>query len=228
MCITDTRMLQVTQMSAVDWCRISGISAVRVSVIHINTIDHMNFKKDILLIDTEFTGFDLQKHELLQLAGVLLDKKTLKEKKHFNSYIKPTPARWKYREQEAMEVNRITYEQIKNAPSLSKVIKEFDKTFGHDVILAAYVGYNDKRFLLESYRRASVPFKFDYHYFDIWGLLYGYLARHDKLTSKKHVPGFGMETLMKHFDIEIPTTLHDALTDCRCEAEVLREVMKEL
>ncbi len=188
----------------------------------------MNFKKDILLIDTEFTGFDINKHELLQLAGVLLDKKTLKEKKHFNSFVKPTPSRWKFREKDAMEVNRITYDQIKDAPTLTEVIKKFNKTFGHDVILAAYVGYNDKRFLLESYKRAGVDFKFDYHYFDIWGLFYAYLASKNKLTSKKHIPGFGIEMLMKDFKIEIPTTLHDALTDCRCEAEVLRRVMKEL
>ena len=35
----------------------------------------MNFKKDILLIDTEFSGFDIDKHEILQLSAVLLDKK---------------------------------------------------------------------------------------------------------------------------------------------------------
>ena len=41
----------------------------------------MNFERDILLIDTEFTGFDIDKHEIIQLAAVLLDKKTLKEKR---------------------------------------------------------------------------------------------------------------------------------------------------
>jgi DNA polymerase III epsilon subunit-like protein len=188
----------------------------------------MNFKKDILLIDTEFTGFDLNKHELLQLSAVLLDKKTLKEKKHFNSYIHPTPARWKKRTPAAMAVNRITYEQIKDAPTLKETIKKFNSTFGHDVILAAYVGYNDKRFLLESYKRAGMEsaFKFDYHYFDLWSLFYGHLAAHNQLTSKKDFSGFGLEMLMKRFKIEIPTTLHDALTDCRCEAEILRKIMK--
>jgi DNA polymerase III epsilon subunit-like protein len=187
-----------------------------------------NFKKDILLIDTEFTGFDINKHELLQLAGVLLDKKTLKEKKHFNSFVRPTPARWKHREKDAMAVNRITLEQIKDAPTLKEVIRKFDKTFGHNVIQAAYVGYNDKRFLTDSYKRAGVKWQFDYHFFDIWGLFYGFLAARNMLTSKKNFSGFGMEMLMKHFKIEIPTTLHDALTDCRCEAEVLRRVMQEL
>lgn len=188
----------------------------------------MNFKKDILLIDTEFTGFDMNKHELLQLSGVLLDKKTLKEKKHFNSFIRPTPARWKQRTKGAMEVNRITYEQIKDAPTLTEVIKKFDKFFGHDVILAAYVGYNDKRFLMESFKRAGVEWKYDYHYFDIWGLFYAWGAVKGILNSKKDFAGFGMEHLMKHFKMEIPTTLHDALTDCRCEAEVLRRIITEI
>ena len=188
----------------------------------------MDFKRDILLVDTEFTGFDLEKNELLQIAGVLLDKKTLKEKKHFNSFVKQSPGRWKHRNLESMDVNRITWEQVKNAPSLPLVIKKFNKTFGNNVILAAYVGYNDKRFLMDAYKRAGVAFKFDYHYFDLWGLFYGYLASKNLLKSKKDFAGFGLEFLMKHFKIEQPTTMHDALVDCRMEAEVLRKVMKEL
>lgn len=188
----------------------------------------MDFKKDILLIDTEFGGFDINKHELFQLAGVLLDRKTLKEKKSFNSFIKPTPGRWKNRQADAMAVNKITLEQLKDAPALKQVITKFDKTFGHDVILAAYVGYNDKKFLLESYRRAGVKWQFDYHYFDIWGLFYAYLAGKNKLKSTKDFAGFGMEYMLKDFKMQVPTTLHDALTDCRIEAEVLRRIMKEL
>jgi DNA polymerase III epsilon subunit-like protein len=186
----------------------------------------MDFKKDILLIDTEFSGFDLNKHELLQLAGVLLDHKTLKEKKHFNSYIRPTPGRWKNRQADAMAVNKITLGQLKGAPSLKQVISEFDKTFGHNVMLAVYVGYSDKKFLLESYRRAGVKWQFDYHYFDVWALFYSYLATKNKLKSVKDFAGFGMEYLLKDFNMAIPASLHDALTDCRTEAEVLRKIVK--
>jgi DNA polymerase III epsilon subunit-like protein len=188
----------------------------------------MDFTKDILLIDTEFTGFDMDKHELLQLAGVLLDKKTLKEKKHFSSFIKSSPARWKNRNAAAMAVNKITLKQITEAPTLKQVISKFDKTFGHNIILAAYVGYNDKRFLLESYKRSGVKWEFDYHYFDIWAVFYAYLAIKNKLDSKKDFAGFGMEYLLKDFGMQIPATLHDALTDCRTEAEILRRVIENL
>ena len=184
----------------------------------------MNFHKDILLIDTEFSGFDIGKHELLQLAGVLLDKKTLKEKKAFSSFVRPT--RWPNRDRTCMAVNKISHDTVKDAPSLKEVIKLFNQTFGHNLILAAYVGYNDKRFLLEAYRRAGVKWQFDYHYFDLWGLFYAQLAKKNQLKSKKDFAGFGLEYLIKKLRIKIDQSqLHDALVDCRVEAEVLRKIM---
>lgn len=187
----------------------------------------MNFKKDILLIDLEFSGFDLTKHEVLQIAGVLLDKKTLKEKKVFSSFVKPT--KWKTRDLESMAVNKITWDMVKDAPSLSEVIKEFNEVFGYNVILAAYVGYNDKRFLMEAYRKAKVKWQFDYHYFDLWGLFYAFLAKNNSLKSKKDFAGFGIESMIKMFKIKVDEKdLHDALVDCRTEAEVLRRVTSKL
>lgn len=186
----------------------------------------MNFKKDILLIDTEFSGFDLGKHEILQLSAVLLDKKTLKEKKFFSSYVKPR--RWKTRDRASMKVNKITLEMLKDAPELKQVLKKFDRTFGHNVIQAFYVGYNDKRFLLESYRITGIKWKFDYHYFELWGLFYPYLAAKNRLKSVKNFAGFGIESMLKMLKVKKPINLHDALVDCRVEAEILRKVMKEL
>ena len=185
----------------------------------------MNFKRDILLIDLEFSGLDTSKNEILQLAGILLDKKTLKEKLYFSTYVKPE--KWKNRDSESMRVNKITYKMIKDAPKLKDVIKKFDKTFGHNVILAAYVGYNDKKFLMEAYNKSKVKWQFDYHYFDLWGLFYPYLAKKNQLTSKKDFAGFGMESMIKMFKIKIDkNNLHDALVDCRVESDVLRRVLK--
>jgi DNA polymerase III epsilon subunit-like protein len=188
----------------------------------------MNFKRDILLIDTEFSGFDVpKKHDLLQIAAILLDKKTLKEKKFFNSYVKP--AKWKSRDLASMKVNRITWDMVKDAPSLRQAIKKFNRSVPHNVIQAFYVGFNDKRILLDAYSRAGVKWPFDYHYFDLWALFYGYLAKHDKLKSKKDFAGFGLEHLTQTLKIDInKNQMHDALVDCRLEAEVLRKVIKQV
>ena len=183
-----------------------------------------NFKKDILLIDTEFSGFDLKKHELLQIAAILLDKKTLKEKEVFSSFIKPT--RWNKRDKESMKVNNITYDSVKDAPSLKQVINTFDKTFGHNVIQAFYVGFNDKRFLMDSYKRVGIKWQFDYHVFDLWPVFYAHLAKKNQLKAKKYFAGFGLEFLIKKFKIKLKESkLHDALTDCRVSAEILRKII---
>jgi CBS domain-containing protein len=183
------------------------------------------FTKDILLIDAEFTGLDPKKHDLIQLAGVLLDKKTLKEKKYFTSYIKPT--RWRNRDPKSIEISKLTWETLKDAPKLENVIKEFDRLFGHDVTLAYYVGILDIVYLLEAYKKAKLPWKFDYHSFNIWGLFYPYAALRTRLNNKDQFAGFSIEDLMAHFEIT-SAPLHDALVDCRVEAEVLRRIMQEL
>jgi DNA polymerase-3 subunit epsilon len=188
----------------------------------------MNFKRDILLIDTEFSGFNFpKKHDLLQIAAVLLDRKTLKEKKFFNTYVRPT--KWKSRDPESMDINKISWETVKDAPTLSHAINKFNRAFPKNIIQAFYVGYNDKRILLEAYKKADLKWPFDYHYFDLWALFYGVLAKNNQLKSKKDFAGFGLEYLIKKFKIKInKNQLHNALVDCRIEAEVLRKVIKQM
>jgi inhibitor of KinA sporulation pathway (predicted exonuclease) len=51
------------------------------------------FNKDILIVDIEASGLDAERYELIQLAAIQLDKKTLKPKQEFASYIRPK--KWK-------------------------------------------------------------------------------------------------------------------------------------
>jgi DNA polymerase III epsilon subunit-like protein len=186
----------------------------------------MNFKRDILLIDTEFSGFDFpKKHDLLQIAAVLLDRKTLKEKKYFSSYVRPN--HWKNRDRESMKVNKISWDMVKDAPTVAEAVIKFNRAFPHNVMQAFYVGYNDKRILLEAYRQAKIKWPFDYHYFDLWALFYGVLAKNNQLKSKKDFAGFGLEYLIKKLKIKIDKKqMHNALVDCRIEADVLRKILK--
>ncbi|MCL5667371.1 MAG: 3'-5' exonuclease [Patescibacteria group bacterium] len=185
----------------------------------------MDFKKDLLLVDLEMTGLDASRHEIIQMAALLLDKKTLEEKEAFNSYIKPR--HWKRRDPQSMKVNRITWEQLKNAPSLQKAIGDFDLLFGHDVVLSYYGGPVDMDFLRAAYKKIHKKFKFDYHYFNLWGLFYGYLAARNKLKNKKKFTGFALDDFMEDFKIK-SSSRHDALEDCRIEAEILRKVIANI
>lgn len=188
---------------------------------------YMDFKKDLLLIDLETTGLNVNRHEVIQLAAVLLDRKTLKEKRFFNSFIKP--AKWKNRNRESMKVNGIIREQLKDSPTLKSVINKFNKLFNpKKSILSYYSGVLDIVFLQEAYRKLRKNFPFDYHYLNLWPVFYVALAKQNQLKNRKEFAGFGLEDLAKRFKIKIQGVRHDALYDCRLEAEILRRVIKRL
>ncbi len=182
------------------------------------------FHKDILIIDVESTGLDYQKNDLIELAGVLLDKKTLKEKKHFRSFIKPE--HWRNRDPEAMAVNKITWEDLAKAPSLRTVINTFQKKFGTNVILAPYGTIMDTAMLRVAYKKIGKQYPYDYHVFDVWPLCYTYMAKKKLLVNKKRFSGFSLNDIANHFKIKVPSNRHTALADCRLEAEVLRKLVK--
>ena len=187
----------------------------------------MNFHKDILLIDLESTGLDPIKHEIIQLAAILLDKKTLKEKKFFTTYVRPI--KWKTRDPEAMQVNKISYEQLKLAPKLDAVIAEFHALFdARKVIISHYGGPLDMDMLRAAYKKTGKKFEFDHHYFNLWALFFSYVSAHEKIFKKNKFTGFGLDDFIRYFKIRLPEDRHDALTDCRVEAEVLRKVMVAL
>ncbi len=182
------------------------------------------FNKDILIVDIEATGVDFNKHELIELGAVLLDKKTLKQKKSFQSFIKPK--RWKDRDPEAMAVNNISWDALKKAPSLKSVLQKFESTFGTDVIIAPYGTILDTALLRVSYRESKMAYTFDYHVYDIWPLAYTYMAKNNLLTNAERFSGFSLEDIAKHFKIPTPQDRHTALSDCRLEAAVLRKLIK--
>jgi DNA polymerase-3 subunit epsilon len=184
------------------------------------------FKKDLLVLDIESTGLDFHKHEIIQMAAVLLDKKTLKEKKRFESYIKPR--KWANRDPEAMAVNKIPWEALKSAPDMKTVLKQFQKTFGTKVTIAPYGTILDTLMLRVAYQQSHLKYEFDYHIFDIWPLLYTYLAKKNLLKNKKRFAGFSLDDAAKHFRIKIPADRHTALTDVLVEAEVLRQILKRI
>jgi len=188
------------------------------------------FKKDILIVDIEASGLDANKYELIQLAAVLLDKKTLRVKQEFASYVKPQ--HWEKRSRPAMAVNKIKKEDLLRAPTIQTVIKEFNKMFPPTkVIFAHYGGVIDIDYIRSAFRKAGRQFPYhpyDYHFFDLWSVCHAYAAAHKQLKNRKRFTGFGLDDLAKHFKVKIPGKRHDALTDCLVEAEVFRKIMLEL
>ncbi len=184
------------------------------------------FPRHLLLLDLETTGTDERVHEIIQLSAVLLDRKTLREVKHFSSYAKPV--RWAKREREAMAVNKLTPAELRNAPALANVLRSFSRAFKPaEVVLCHYGSSLDINFLKNAFRDNRLPWRFDYHYFNLFGLFWTYLALKRDLKNRDRFTGFSLEDLMGRFGI-VSKNRHDGLEDCRVEAEILRRVMGDL
>lgn len=183
------------------------------------------FNKDLLLIDIEATGLDPHKNEIIQIAAVLLDKKTLREKISFVSYVKPE--NWRNRNPESMAINNISYAMVKDSPTLAKTLATLQRKFKlNEVIIANYGPILDIEYLKAAYRKLKKPYPFEYHVFNIWPLCYTYAASHKLLKNRSRYSGFSLEDLMKHFKIKAENR-HDALVDCRVTADVLRHIIKK-
>ncbi len=182
------------------------------------------FNKDLLLVDIEATGLDPHKNEIIQIAAILLDKKTLREKKSFVSYVRPE--NWRNRNPESMAINNISFAQVKHSPTLKATLASLHKKFDlNKVIIANYGPILDIEFLKAAYRKLKKPYPFEYHVFNIWPLCYTYAAKHGLLKNRQRYTGFSLEDLMRHFKISAENR-HDALVDCQVTAEVLRQIIK--
>ena len=184
------------------------------------------FNRDILVIDLEATGLDSTKHEIIQIGAVLLDKKTLKEKSNFSTYVKPK--KWRAKDPEAMKVNKITWDLVKDAPSLKSSLIKLEKYFpSNKVVIANYGSVFDIEFLKKGFRDINRKYPYEYHVFNIWPLCYTYAAKHKLLKNSKRFTKFRLEDLARHFKLTFENH-HDALVDARIEGQILQKIIKTL
>lgn len=178
----------------------------------------MKFKRDILMIDFETTD-GRPPHALpIQLAAILLDKDTLKEKKEFSSYIKQDLSKADPRSLQIHGINQI---QLDDAPSQNEVMQKFLDEFGTEVLLACWTTPLDTRMLEIMMEGIGHNFmEYNYHIIDLWPLAYIHCVKQDKGEL------FNSNAIFSEFGLS-DRGHHDALEDCRHTAEVLRKLVFE-
>lgn len=92
-------------------------------------------KSKIICIDIETTGLNKETEEILQVAIINGRGKTL-----YNSYIRPDKKRtW----QQAEEINKISWQAVKNAPTLRHEKRKIERILKRAGLI---IGYNLKKF----------------------------------------------------------------------------------
>ena len=176
------------------------------------------------IVDLETTGVDPVRHEIVQLARVVIDtvEQEIIPRLTFVAYIKPT--RWRNREREAMEVNRLTLAKLKaEGADLCPTLRAFcwGPDWGNTVLAGWGVSF-EERFLRAGFKETSRAFPFPFQTIDIRSM--AQLGRARRGKSKL----LGLRDAGERLGVTVnPDQLHDALYDATITAEIALQLLKK-
>lgn len=167
--------------------------------------------------DLECTGLEPERHEIIQVARVVIDTvdKIMIPGLTMSEYIQPT--RWDQRDQKAMEVNGLTIGKLQAEGISAKLALE---DFGRDInwnetVLAAWGADFETKFLRDAYQRIDRVVPFTYKVIDVRSL--GHFPR-AKLGFTEYL---GLGESCDYFGVPFDGgRAHDALYDATKTAEL--------
>ena len=160
----------------------------------------------LVFVDLETTGLDVERHGIIEI-GCIFETHGKREADDFQSLANPGDVDFS---QEAAEVHNIRHETITVASPLYEVLQRFDSRCADEAILSGWNTKFDEAFLYRAYKQYGLPWRFDYHIFDVWSL-YKRLQLIGKLPADMHL---GLGTIAKHYNIvRDGEDHHRALTD---------------
>lgn len=178
----------------------------------------MKFIKDLLFFELSTTGQDTDRDNVVQIAGILLDKDNLLEKNFFNSFVRVS-----YMDSimsQHAQLLGVDFEVIKKSPKIYDAAKKFHEKFGTNVLLATH-NVSNILFLKNAFKKAAIPFDYNMHVVELWTLGYIYTLNY----GLKKMPTFN--TFIDHFGLKQKKT-DNALEKVRLEAEIFRRIIKEV
>ncbi len=184
------------------------------------------FDLPLVVVDTETTGLDAREYDPIQIGVVMLDE-NLDEIDSFESLLRPHSSA---RSPRAMEVNKISEAELKNAPSFKEAIWKLDgklRALGFPLhgkymdrtMFAAWNGSFDEQFVKEGCRKAEISYPFGFPV-DVKTLAVFNFAKRGFTFNPGH--GGGVERALQLLGLEFEGSAHNALADARNTARILK------
>src|SRR5215470_3320306 len=160
----------------------------------------------LVFVDLETTGLDVERHGIIEIACIFETDGT-REAEGLHSLVNPGDVE---HTEGAAAVHKIPREAIDAAPPLLDVLRQFDSRCADGAIMSGWNTKFDEAFLFRAYRQCGLPWRFDYHIFDVWSL-YKRLQLIGALPADVHI---GLETIARRFNIvHAGEDAHRATTD---------------
>jgi DNA polymerase-3 subunit epsilon len=180
-------------------------------------------KKHILaFIDTESTGLDPERHELISIGVVLVSQDWSGERPIFEKSdefeLKIKPERIEDADPVALRVNK--YDPADwifayNLPEAMKILSEKTK----DAIMVSHNIAFDYMFLEKAFNRTGIENKMHYHKLDTISIAFA------KLHGNADIDRFSLRSLCEHFGIENKNA-HTALSDAHATYLLYKKLME--
>ncbi|ADO70451.1 3'-5' exonuclease [Stigmatella aurantiaca] len=170
--------------------------------------------RTLCFVDLETTGLDASRHEVLEVAVLRVDARSLKVLAEYEARVQPT--RLADAHPEALAVCGYSDEEWRDALSLEEVLATVTPLLAGTLVAGHNTSF-DWGFLVEGYRRTALTLpSVDYHRLDTASLAWPLLATGE-------VESLSLNALARHFGIHRPTP-HRAMADARCALEVARRL----
>lgn len=179
--------------------------------------------RNFILVDTETTGFDEKKHQILEIGILVI--KDLNVIEEFEIKIKHREYTITAKAMEANKINIIEHEKeaLFEKEAAEKILEFLNKHKNEDEEPYIVIGQNvqfDIKFLEEMFLRVYKIKEYrqavSYRSLDIMQL-----AMIKNIEGKINLEKQDLDSILKELDIEIPENRHRALTDCYLEFEAM-------
>lgn len=184
---------------------------------------------NLLVIDTETTGLDARKNDLVQVSGFI--EIGLERLEEFDFYMRPNEGQ--EINKEALNCNNLTLDQVKGFPDPKlQLAKLFEKLLNHLPKGEKYhlMGYNvkfDEQFFYWSSRRsgfADLYYKIiDPRSIDVMSLSLAYFAK-----TNTNLENYKQGTVAKGLNIELDEkSLHNSMYDVEICYKIYNKIMNK-
>lgn len=194
----------------------------------INPTSFMNMKqhqpdvnyrdRNLCFIDLEFTGLDLSKHEILSIAAVLVNSKTLEtlSEKEWKIHITHP----ENIDPQAKEILDFDNQDWSNAISLKNALTEFSDFVNYATLIGFNIAF-DWSFLHRDFETCQIVPKVDYHMLDVMSLAYL------NFKEKSQPKNLSLRAVAQRLAISVSET-HGALTDARATCEIYKKLSNNI
>lgn len=172
-------------------------------------------QRNLIFLDIETTGLEVQKHEIIEIGALkVAPKKPFKILRQLD--IKVQPKHIERASQDALKINGYSKKEWQDAVSLRSALRQLDM-FAQDGILVGYNVSFDWAFLDCAYFSLGKQDPFYYHRLDVMPMAY------IKLFPKRSLKRFSLGEVSNYFKIQ-QDVKHRALDDAKTTYLIFKQL----